>query len=161
MEERLEEFDEQEKLVAYLSKWVDDFDPEEAGFKSVSTSLKMNDKGKVKLGGFFWLPFLGLFLGAFVNGYYVIDNFEYYSTLGLVLLGSLVALQLISIPLVFKRFMYAKWTITMTYVLLIVVSLLGRTEEYLTALLWGAYILFSKRVKYTLVEKMRKDNNYE
>lgn len=116
----------------------------------IKKRLDLDVNGEVKIKGILILPFIGVLLGLFLNGFALIGSFESYTALGVVLLLIVIVLQLASIVFTFKRKKYGKYTFIGIYSLMIIVSILGGLYmNILINITWLLYFSLSKRVKYT------------
>jgi|GEM_PF-2859692 len=150
-----------DEIVAYLNEHIGGFEPTNDEIEFFETYLKLNKKGKVKLGGFLLFLMFAITLGIFLNATSFAMTFQHYTVLGLLLYGGLLGAQLLAYIAILRKLKVGKFLLLIQYVLFLAINIFSFTPSaigsIIVTVLMITYVLTSKRVKFTLVERLSKD----
>lgn len=148
-------------IVAYLSQHIESFEPTDEEIDFFDTFLKLNKRGQVKLGGFLRFLTLAITIGVLGNGIVFITNFKYYTVLGVIIVGGLVVTQVLAYIAILRKLKMGKLLVVVQYSLFSIMNIISFTPSVIGSLIISVlmiiYVLTSKRVKFTLVERLSKD----
>lgn len=144
-----------ENLKDYYAKHMH-FNPTQEEAKIISGSLSLNNQGKVKIGGAFLLPFIGLCLGFLANTVSLMRSFQYLTLLGIALFGGIVLIQSLIIIFTILRKKMVKQLFWLQYGIQFILSITAFSANsagvMIASAFWSLYFYKSVRVKYTFVE---------
>lgn len=150
-----------DEIVAYLNEHIEGFEPTNEETEFFETYLKLNKKGKVKLGGFLLFLTFAVTLGILVNATSFILTFQHYTVLGILLYGGLLSSQLLAYISILRKLKIGKILLLIQYILFFTINVFSFTPSaigsIINAVLMIIYVLTSKRVKFTLVERLSRD----
>jgi len=150
-----------DEIVAYLNEHIEGFDPTNEETEFFETHLKLNKKGKVKLGGFLLFLTFAITLGILINVTSFAMTFQHYTVLGLLLYGGLLGSQLLAYISILRKLKIGKILLLIQYILFLTINIFSFTPSAIGSIiitvLMITYVLTSKRVKFTLVERLSKD----
>lgn len=148
-------------IVAYLSQHIESFEPTPEEIDFFDTYLKLNKRGKVKLGGFLLFLTVAITIGVLSNGIIFFTNFKYYTVLGIFIVGGLLVSQSLAYIAILRKLKIGKILLLVQYSLFFIMNVISFTPTVIGSLIVSVlmiiYTLTSKRVKFTLVERLSKD----
>lgn len=148
-------------IVAYLSQHIESFEPTPEEIDFFDIYLKLNKRGKVKLGGFLLFLTVAITIGVLSNGIIFFTNFKYYTVLGIFIVGGLLVSQSLAYIAILRKLKIGKILLLVQYSLFFIMNVISFTPTVIGSLIVSVlmiiYTLTSKRVKFTLVERLSKD----
>lgn len=141
-----------ESILIYLGEKIKDFNPTDEEREFILAKLKF-ENGKISIGGWLFLPVIGLVMSIIVLFIQMGLALESYSIIGIVI-G--MVLLILSVVVLYNCIKKRKITISLLKALCIInlISSLfvGEFANSIGNLIWLIYFFKSVRVKYTFVE---------
>ncbi|MBI9010835.1 MAG: hypothetical protein JEZ08_01285 [Clostridiales bacterium] len=160
-EDGLKDIWKSDEIVTYLNEHIESFEPTDDEVDFFDKYLKLNKRGKVKLGGFLLFLMIAITIGIFSNSIIFITNFKYYTVLGILIVGGLLVSQTLAYIAILRKLKIGRILLIIQYILFFILNIIGFTPSaigsLITSVLIIIYVLKSKRVKFTLVERFSRD----
>ena len=144
--------------TSYLKNKMESFQPTEEEEFFINNSLFINNKNQIKIDQFFIYLVVFLIKVTYSSFILFLIELKEYSQTGILLCISLFATQILSLICLKKKYLIGKNILLLQFLLLAVYAIAffdtNQIFNLLNAIGLFAYVLLSKRVKYTLVEKI-------